>query len=143
MMVGEPPSGKHSCNSTLQSSGDVRIPRMKATSPMAGTIACFLPARITRSSVGGQLLHVQTASYITHRLDIAAQCERTWCSQPFKPMEAMSARTPPPPPPLYSGDAAAAHYVTTEALAAERPVGNDGWRPSTSMTAQSHTGGRA
>ena len=42
---------------------------------------------------------------------------------------------------LYSGDAAAAHYVTTSvALAAERPVGDDGWRPSTSTTAQSQAG---
>jgi len=42
---------------------------------------------------------------------------------------------------LFSGDAAAAHYVTTSvAFAAERPVGDDGWRPSTSTTAQSQAG---
>ena len=41
---------------------------------------------------------------------------------------------------LYSGDAAAAHCVTTSvALEAERPVGDDGWRPSTPTTAQSQT----
>ena len=41
---------------------------------------------------------------------------------------------------LDSGDAAAAHCVTTSvALEAERPVGDDGWRPSTPTTAQSQT----